>query len=126
MKEFYVAKNGEQFGPFSESQLRAYIHRKTFSDSDLACYDGKNWVLISQLGLFEAVSRSSFLGYLSPKATPQDIGPDWSLAQLERKSKEVDRGKKVKDWYRRLAYALGPNEKLMLILLVIFCLIIVL
>jgi len=49
----YVSRNGGQWGPYSLEQLRCYIQQNTFRTNDLACYDGKNWILVSQVpGLF--------------------------------------------------------------------------
>ena len=49
----YVARNGGQWGPYSLEQLRGYIQQNRFTSNDLACYDGKNWILVSQVpGLF--------------------------------------------------------------------------
>ena len=45
----YIHKDGQQYGPFTLDQLREYVSQGSFSQEDLACYDGQNWVAIAQI-----------------------------------------------------------------------------
>ena len=43
----YIHRDGKNFGPYSVAQLREYLKAKNFTEDDLACYDGANWVKLS-------------------------------------------------------------------------------
>ena len=45
----YVYMNEQQKGPYTVDQLRALVGNAEFSENDQACFDGKNWVAISQV-----------------------------------------------------------------------------
>ena len=45
----YVYKNEKQTGPYTIDQLRELVGNAEFSENDQACFDGKNWVAISQV-----------------------------------------------------------------------------
>lgn len=50
MQTFYIARNGEQKGPFTENELRAKIQAGEFSKEDHAWTDGlTEWVVVSEL-----------------------------------------------------------------------------
>jgi hypothetical protein len=54
----YVHKNGKTYGPYSVAQLKEYIRARNFTIDDLACYDGANWVKLSQVpGIEESSSN---------------------------------------------------------------------
>lgn len=57
--QIYLSKDGTQYGPYDLEQLRYYVEQRNFSISDLACYDGKNWVKVSQVpGLVNTYPKS--------------------------------------------------------------------
>ena len=45
----YVHKDGNNYGPYSISQLREFLAARNFEGNDLACYDGVNWVKLSEV-----------------------------------------------------------------------------
>jgi hypothetical protein len=45
----YVSKEGQQYGPYTVEDLRAYIQQGNFTTADLACCDGENWITIDQV-----------------------------------------------------------------------------
>ena len=45
----YVNKDGQQYGPFTVEQLRMYVQQGNFTTADLACCDGQNWILMSEV-----------------------------------------------------------------------------
>lgn len=54
----YVHKNGKTYGPYSVAQLKEYIRARNFTIDDLACYDGANWVKLSQVPGIEETSSN--------------------------------------------------------------------
>jgi len=51
--EVYVHRNGEQLGPYSEDQVRAYLRDGTLHPSDLAWHEGvSDWAPLSSLPAF--------------------------------------------------------------------------
>lgn len=49
-KEIYVTINGEQFGPYTESELRLHVAEKKILQSDYAYHDGlANWITVAEL-----------------------------------------------------------------------------
>lgn len=47
--EVYIHKDGQQFGPYTLKQIKSYVEAGNFTDSDQACWDGKNWKTIMQI-----------------------------------------------------------------------------
>lgn len=47
--KIFVSKNGQQYGPYNSKQIHENLQNRVFAPSDFACFDGKNWVRISQL-----------------------------------------------------------------------------
>ena len=47
--QIYVNKGGRQYGPYTVEQLREYIQQGSFSPHDLACFDGQNWVKVTDV-----------------------------------------------------------------------------
>ena len=45
----YVHKDGENYGPYTVSQLREFLKTRNLEGNDLACYDGANWVKLSEV-----------------------------------------------------------------------------
>ena len=45
----YIHKGGKNYGPYSVSQLRELLKKGNFEENDLACYDGTNWVKLSEV-----------------------------------------------------------------------------
>ena len=45
----YVHKDGTQYGPYSPEQIQQYLQQGAFTLQDQACYDGQNWVPLSQV-----------------------------------------------------------------------------
>jgi hypothetical protein len=47
--QIHIHKDGKTIGPYPIEQVRQYLKAGNFSDNDLACYDGANWIKLSQL-----------------------------------------------------------------------------
>ena len=47
--QIHIHKEGKTFGPYSIEQVRQYLNAGNFSDNDLACHDGANWIKLSQV-----------------------------------------------------------------------------
>ena len=47
--QIYVHISGKNYGPYSIDQLREYVSKGSFKSDSQACYDGKNWVTISDI-----------------------------------------------------------------------------
>ena len=45
----YIHKDGNNYGPYSVSQLREFLAARNFEGNDLACYDGVNWIKLSEV-----------------------------------------------------------------------------
>ena len=43
----FIHRGGKTTGPYTLDQFNEYYQAGTFIDSDLACYDGKNWVKLT-------------------------------------------------------------------------------
>lgn len=74
MQTFYIARNGEHAGPFTENELRAKIQAGEISSNDHAWTDGlSEWVVLSELlpDISGISTRSSFV----PKALPNGFSP---------------------------------------------------
>ncbi|SVE12061.1 uncharacterized protein METZ01_LOCUS464915, partial [marine metagenome] len=57
--QIHVNKNGQQYGPYSVEELRAYLTQGSLSVEDYAWYEGlPSWVQINQIqGLSSADSN---------------------------------------------------------------------
>jgi hypothetical protein len=77
----FVSKDGKQYGPYTVKQLREYARHGHFSMSDYACFDGQNWMEISQVPGFD----DNCLPPL-PSQQPQSLTrqPKTSSSQLKR------------------------------------------
>jgi len=49
LSEIYLHKQGEQYGPYNLKQIEDFLVSKDFTLEDLACWDGKNWIEVSQI-----------------------------------------------------------------------------
>ncbi len=47
--QIYVHLGGKNYGPYSIEQIRQYVQAGNFTVDQQACYDGKNWIRISDL-----------------------------------------------------------------------------
>ena len=47
--QIHIHKDGKTFGPYPLEQVRQYLKAGNFSDNDLACHDGANWIKLSQV-----------------------------------------------------------------------------
>ena len=47
--QIYVHLGGKNYGPYSIEQIRQYVQAGNFTVDQQACYDGRNWVRISDL-----------------------------------------------------------------------------
>ena len=65
--QIYVNKDGQQHGPYSYEQLAQYVQAGHYTQDDHACYDGQNWVTITEVPGF-AVRRDSLPTFQSPQA----------------------------------------------------------
>ena len=56
--QIYVHISGKNYGPYSIDQLREYVSKGSFKSDSQACYDGKNWVKISDIpGFVKAAEK---------------------------------------------------------------------
>tara|TARA_R100000951_G_C2588395_1_gene164209 strand:- start:32 stop:739 length:708 start_codon:yes stop_codon:yes gene_type:complete len=56
--QIYVHISGKNYGPYSIEQLREYVSKGSFKSNSQACYDGKNWVKISDIpGFVKAAEK---------------------------------------------------------------------
>jgi len=56
--QIYVHISGKNYGPYSIDQLREYVSKGSFKGDSQACYDGKNWVKISDIpGFVKAAEK---------------------------------------------------------------------
>ena len=56
--QIYVHISGQNYGPYSLDQLREYVSKGNIKSDSLACYDGKNWVRISDIpGFVKAAEK---------------------------------------------------------------------
>jgi endonuclease YncB( thermonuclease family) len=55
--QIYVHISGKNYGPYSIDQLREYVSKGSFKSNSQACYDGKNWVKISDIPGFVKVAE---------------------------------------------------------------------
>ena len=120
----YIHKDGQQYGPFTLDQLREYVSQGSFSQEDLACYDGQNWVAIAQIPGFAQTQPVAAQGQpvaqsTSPRQTPikktarqTQVGPQTGNVQ------QVDKGNKKK------LIIWGSVGALVLITLIVSCIII--
>jgi hypothetical protein len=73
--KIYVHREGKNYGPYSVSQLKKYLHAGNFIKDDLACHDGANWVKLSEVpGIVETpepVSKQPILTTKKLEATPK-------------------------------------------------------
>ena len=46
--DIYIFKNEQQYGPYTVEQLREYVQQGHFTLDDYACWDGQNWIPLSQ------------------------------------------------------------------------------
>jgi endonuclease YncB( thermonuclease family) len=47
--QIYVHISGKNYGPYTIDQTREYVSKGSFKSDSQACYDGKNWVTISDI-----------------------------------------------------------------------------
>ena len=47
--QIHIHKDGKTYGPYTLEQVRQYLKAGNFSDNDLACHDGANWIKLSQV-----------------------------------------------------------------------------
>jgi hypothetical protein len=74
--QIYVAKNGQQYGPYSEQDVAGYLTSGQFSQSDLAWREGcSDWVPLAQL-----VSRPG--GNMPPGMPPASGNPALGTASF--------------------------------------------
>ena len=56
--QIYVHISGKNYGPYSLDQLREYVSKGNIKSDSQACYDGKNWVRISDIpGFVKAAEK---------------------------------------------------------------------
>ena len=47
--QIYVYKDNESQGPYDLGKLHELVRNGVFSEEDLACHDGQNWVQVNQV-----------------------------------------------------------------------------
>ena len=47
--QIHIHKDGKTHGPYPLEQVRQYLKAGNFTGNDLACYDGANWIKLSQV-----------------------------------------------------------------------------
>ena len=50
--QIYVHISGKNYGPYTLDQLREYVSKGSIKVDSQACYDGKNWVKITDIPNF--------------------------------------------------------------------------
>ena len=56
--QIYVHISGQNYGPYSLDQLREYVSKGNIKSDSQACYDGKNWVRITDIpGFVKAAEK---------------------------------------------------------------------
>ena len=55
--QIYVHISGKNYGPYTLDQLREYVSKGSIENDSQACYDGKNWVTISDIPGFAKVAE---------------------------------------------------------------------
>ena len=71
--KIYVAKNKVRHGPFQLSELNAKVASGYFEATDFACFDGKNWVSMSDVpGVI--IPTDHFQTGLNSVANPVSVG----------------------------------------------------
>jgi hypothetical protein len=91
----YVHKGGKNYGPYSVSQLREFLRKGNFEGNDLACYDGANWVKLSEVPhiyessepVLEQTNQNTQRSKSSP-AAKVNAGTDLHGAKPTKKSKK--------------------------------------
>ena len=91
----YILKGGTNYGPYSLSQLRELLRKGNFEGNDLACYDGANWVKLSEVPhiyessepVLEQTNQNTQTSKSSPTAKV-NAGTDLHGAKPTKKSKK--------------------------------------
>ena len=91
----YIHKGGKNYGPYSVSQLRELVREGNFEGNDLACYDGANWVKLSEVPhiyessepVLEQTNQNTQRSKSSP-AAKVNAGTDLHDAKPTKKSKK--------------------------------------
>ena len=91
----YIHKDGKNYGPYSVSQLRELVREGNFEGNDLACYDGANWVKLSEVPhiyessepVLEQTNQNTQRSKSSP-AAKVNAGTDLHDAKPTKKSKK--------------------------------------
>ena len=89
----YVHKDGNNYGPYSVSQLREFLAARNFEGNDLACYDGVNWVKLSEVPgiqrtpdpVLEQTTQNTRVSYATPRSKI-NAAPGRHVAKLTPKS----------------------------------------
>ena len=69
--QIYVHISGKNYGPYSIDQLREYVNKGSFKSNSQACYDGKNWVKISDIPGFVKVAEKPKQQTVSTQQKPK-------------------------------------------------------
>ena len=91
----YVHKDGNNYGPYSVSQLREFLAARNFEGNDLACYDGATWIKLSEVPgiqrtpdpVLEQTTQNTQTSKLSPTANI-NTGADLHEVKPTQKSKK--------------------------------------
>ena len=69
--QIYVHISGENYGPYSLDQLREYVRKGNIKSDSQACYDGKNWVRITDIPGFVKVAEKPKQQSVSTQQNPK-------------------------------------------------------
>jgi hypothetical protein len=57
--KIHIHKDGKNYGPYSIEQIEEFVAKGNFTNVDLACCDGKNWIKLSEVPGFETTAKAS-------------------------------------------------------------------
>ena len=69
--QVYVHISGKNYGPYTIDQLREYVSKGSIKSDSQACYDGKNWVTISDIPGFIKVAEKPKQQSVSTQQKPK-------------------------------------------------------
>ena len=89
----YIHKDGNNYGPYTVSQLREFLKTRNFEGNDLACYDGVNWVKLAEVPgihqtpdpVLEQTTQNTQVSYATPRSKI-NAGPGRNVSKLTQKS----------------------------------------
>ena len=87
--DVYVSKDGQQYGPYTQDELRNFLQQDNFTGGDFVCLDGETWQKISEvpgLTLEEKPVAIESSAEEQPQVEPTphlEVKPDEVLPEVE-------------------------------------------